>query len=391
MPGGLRGGLRIPRSETARGRRSDAARAVEPAKAPKKKISAQAAWREARALVLARKGRLALGLALMLVNRLVGLVLPATSKFLIDDVIGKGRADLLMPLALAAGAATIVQAVTSFALSQVLGVAAQRAITDMRRRIEAHVARLPVRYFDSTQAGVLISRIMSDAEGIRNIVGTGLVQLTGSIVTALIALGDPVLSELVAHAGDAGRARRVRRRDGAGVQPPAAALPRAREDQRRGDGPAERDARRHPHRQDLHRREARRAGVHEGRASPVSQHRQVDHRRVGDHRVLDRGRRRDRRDHDRDRRPVDPLRRHDARRLHLLPRSHRADGRAGRPDCLHRHADQRSVRRPRSDSRAPRDGYRGRRGQREGAARADRRRSHLRARAASNTTPASRC
>ncbi len=186
---GLRGGLRIPRSETARGRRSDAARAVEPSKAPKKKMSAQAAWREARALILARKGRLALGLALMLVNRLVGLVLPATSKFLIDDVIGKGRADMLMPLALAAGAATIVQAVTSFALSQVLGVAAQRAITDMRRRIEAHVARLPVRYFDSTQAGVLISRIMSDAEGIRNIVGTGLVQLTGSIVTAVIALG----------------------------------------------------------------------------------------------------------------------------------------------------------------------------------------------------------
>ena len=77
---------------------------------------------------------------------------------------------------------------TSFALSQVLGVAAQRAITDMRRRVEAHVARLPVRYFDSTQTGVLISRIMTDAEGIRNLVGTGLVQLTGSIVTAVVAL-----------------------------------------------------------------------------------------------------------------------------------------------------------------------------------------------------------
>jgi ABC-type multidrug transport system fused ATPase/permease subunit len=189
MPGGLRGGLRMPRSEVARGRRFDAARVAAPSGAPKKKLSAEAAWREARALILARKGRLALGLALMLVNRVVGLVLPATSKYLIDDVIGRGRADLLMPLALAAGAATIVQAVTSFALSQVLGVAAQRAITDMRRRIEAHVARLPVRYFDSTQAGILISRIMSDAEGIRNIVGTGLVQLTGSMVTAVIALG----------------------------------------------------------------------------------------------------------------------------------------------------------------------------------------------------------
>ena len=178
----------MPRSEAARGHRSSAVRAADPSKPAKKKITAQAAWREARALVMARKGRLALGLLLMLVNRLVGLVLPATSKYLIDDVIGKGHAEMLMPLAVAAGAATIVQAVTSFALSQVLGVAAQRAITDMRRRIEAHVARLPVRYFDSTQAGVLISRIMSDAEGIRNIVGTGLVQLTGSIVTALIAL-----------------------------------------------------------------------------------------------------------------------------------------------------------------------------------------------------------
>ena len=94
-----------------------------------------------------------------------------------------------MPLALVAGVATLIQAVTAFALSQVLGVAAQRAITDMRRRVEAHVARLPVRYFDSTQTGVLISRIMTDAEGIRNLVGTGLVQLTGSIVTAIAAPG----------------------------------------------------------------------------------------------------------------------------------------------------------------------------------------------------------
>jgi ABC-type multidrug transport system fused ATPase/permease subunit len=179
--------LRVPRTEAARGRRSDAARAAAP-DTPKKKVSASAAWEEARKLIVARKGRLSLGLALMLVNRTVGFVLPATSKYLIDDVIGKGRADLLMPLAFAAGAATIVQAVSSFALSQVLGVAAQRAITDMRRRVEAHVARLPVRYFDSTQSGVLISRIMSDAEGIRNLVGTGLVQLTGSVVTALAAL-----------------------------------------------------------------------------------------------------------------------------------------------------------------------------------------------------------
>jgi ABC-type multidrug transport system fused ATPase/permease subunit len=155
---------------------------------PKKKVNYSNAWQEARALIAARSGRLTLGLVLMLINRVAGLVLPATSKYLIDDVIGKRHAELLVPLALAAGGATIVQAITSFLLSQVLGVAAQRAITDMRRRVEAHVARLPVGYFDSTKSGVLISRIMTDAEGIRNLVGNGLVQLVGSIVTAVLAL-----------------------------------------------------------------------------------------------------------------------------------------------------------------------------------------------------------
>ncbi len=179
------GGLRGHGDHRGGGRSATAVRADEPAK---KQVDYSNAWQEARSLVVARRGRLALGLALMLVNRVAGLVLPATSKYLIDDVIGKQRADLLVPLALAAGGATMVQAVTSFALSQVLGVAAQRAITDMRRRVEAHVARLPVGYFDSTKSGVLISRIMTDAEGIRNLVGNGLVQLIGSIVTAVLAL-----------------------------------------------------------------------------------------------------------------------------------------------------------------------------------------------------------
>src|SRR5215475_15629199 len=144
-------------------------------KEKKKRINKSDAWREAKSLVVAHRGRLAFGAALMLINRLVGLVLPASSKYIIDDVIGKGRAEMLAPIAMAAGAATLVQAVTSFSLSQILGVAAQRAITDMRKRVQAHVMRLPVRYFDSTQTGILISRIMSDAEGIRNLVGTGLV------------------------------------------------------------------------------------------------------------------------------------------------------------------------------------------------------------------------
>ena len=146
-------------------------------------------WEEARVLVWAHRGRLALGLGLMLVNRTVGLVLPATSKFLVDDVIGKGRADLLPMLALAAAGATLVQAVTSFSLSQILSVAAQRAIAEMRKSVNDHVMRLPVRYFDTTQTGQLISRIMNDAEGIRNLIGTGLVQLTGGFVEGGLALG----------------------------------------------------------------------------------------------------------------------------------------------------------------------------------------------------------
>ncbi len=154
----------------------------------KQKVRWPAAWREARRLISENRGRLALGLFLMLISRLAGLVLPASSKILIDEVIGKHRHDLLPLLALAAGAATLIDGAISFSLSQVLGVAAQHAITDMRRSVHAHVMRLPVRYFDSTQTGILISRIMTDAEGIRNLVGTGLVQLTGSIVTGILSL-----------------------------------------------------------------------------------------------------------------------------------------------------------------------------------------------------------
>jgi subfamily B ATP-binding cassette protein MsbA len=159
---------------------------MDPAK--KKKVSASAAWREARELVGVHRRRLSLGLGLMLTSRLTGFVLPASTKWVVDDVLSQGKTELLGPIALAAGAATIVQAVTSFWLSQILGVAAQRAVTDMRKRVQAHVMRLPVRYFDSTQTGVLLSRIMSDADGLRNLVGTGLVQLVGGLVTAGLGL-----------------------------------------------------------------------------------------------------------------------------------------------------------------------------------------------------------
>ena len=160
-----------------------------PAAAKKAKVNTQRAWREARALLREHQKSLAIGLSLMLISRLAGLVLPISTKFLIDDVLGKSDAAKLMPLALAAGVATLVQAVTSYANSQVVSVAAQLAISNMRQRVQAHIMRLPVSYFDSTKSGVLIARVMNDAEGIRNLVGTGIIQLVGGLLTAVIALG----------------------------------------------------------------------------------------------------------------------------------------------------------------------------------------------------------
>ena len=144
--------------------------------------------RDALELIAARRGRLALGLGLMLISRLAGMILPGTTKILLDNIIGKGQRQLLLPLVAAAGAATLIQAITGFALSQVLGKAAQRSITDMRRAVQSHVGRLQVAFFDQTKTGVLLSRVMSDAEGIRNLVGTGLVELAGGLLTAVFAL-----------------------------------------------------------------------------------------------------------------------------------------------------------------------------------------------------------
>jgi ATP-binding cassette, subfamily B, putative efflux pump len=173
---------RIPPAETGAGtKRADAGTN------PQKKLT-PGAWDEARALVYRHRKRLSLGLSLMLISRAAGLVAPFSTKFFMDNVIAQQRWDLLPRLGLAVGLAAIVDTVCSFANSQVLGVAGQRAITEMRKDIEAHVMRLPIRYFDATKTGVLISRIMTDAEGIRNLVGTGIVQLTGSIVSATLAL-----------------------------------------------------------------------------------------------------------------------------------------------------------------------------------------------------------
>src|SRR5215218_11206556 len=108
----------------------------------KKKIQWSNAWKDARELIWAHRRRMMLGAVLMLINQSMGLVLPASTKYLIDVVIGQGRTDLLWKTALAAGGATIIQALTSFSLSQVLGVAAQRAITDMRKKVQAQISRL---------------------------------------------------------------------------------------------------------------------------------------------------------------------------------------------------------------------------------------------------------
>jgi ABC-type multidrug transport system fused ATPase/permease subunit len=145
--------------------------------------------RDAKRLIVAHRSHLAVGGALMLINRLVGFVLPASSKYIVDEVIIKGRKELLVIIALVAGAATLAQTVTSFLMSLTLGAATQRAIIEMRKNIQARVGHLPIRYFDSTQTGNLISRIMNDADGLRNLIGGGLLELVGSIITAIIAVG----------------------------------------------------------------------------------------------------------------------------------------------------------------------------------------------------------
>ena len=139
-------------------------------------------------LIRPRRLVLLLGFLLMIINRVSGLVLPYSTKYLIDIVIVKKHYALLKPLVLVVLAATAIQGVTSFALTQLLSKAAQRLIADLRRRLQTHVGRLSVAFHDSTKTGILLSRIMSDVEGVRNLIGTGLVDLAGGLMTAVIAL-----------------------------------------------------------------------------------------------------------------------------------------------------------------------------------------------------------
>ncbi len=139
-------------------------------------------------LVRPRRGKLALGFLLMLINRPAGLVLPGSTKYLVDSVIMKHQTGMLKPLVLVVLAATLIQGVTSFTLTQLLSKEAQRLIAELRRKVQEHVGRLPVAYYDANKTGALVSRIMTDVEGVRNLIGTGLIEFVGGILTALIAL-----------------------------------------------------------------------------------------------------------------------------------------------------------------------------------------------------------
>ncbi|HEY6385634.1 MAG TPA: ABC transporter ATP-binding protein [Candidatus Acidoferrum sp.] len=139
-------------------------------------------------LIKPRRGLLVLGFALMAINRVCGLVLPASTKYFVDDVANKRQVYLLTPIVLGVLAATIIQGLTSFTLTQLLSKSAQKMITELRQQVQAHIGRLPISFYDTNKTGVLVSRIMSDVEGVRNLVGTGLVEFVGGLMTAVFAL-----------------------------------------------------------------------------------------------------------------------------------------------------------------------------------------------------------
>src|SRR5246500_1888160 len=161
------------------------------AKSPAKNEKRKNAWKnlpDVWALMKPRRGFLILGFLLMAGNRVSGLVLPASTKYFVDNVILHRQVRLLTPLALAVLGATIIQGLTSFTLTQLLSKSAQRMITELRRQVQAHIGRLPIAFYDANKTGVLVSRIMSDVEGVRNLTGTGLVEFVGGLMTAAIAL-----------------------------------------------------------------------------------------------------------------------------------------------------------------------------------------------------------
>ncbi len=181
LPTGQMGAERLPRARAAlRGAGPDT-----PKKKPELKKVLPEIWR----LVLPRKWLMVFGLLLMAINRVAGLVLPLTTKDLVNNVLTKHEARLLWPLVGLVFGATAVQAVTSYSLTQLLSKAAQRMIADLRKRVQQHIGRLPVSFYDANRTGVLVSRIMTDVEGVRNLIGTGLVQFVGGMLTAVLVFG----------------------------------------------------------------------------------------------------------------------------------------------------------------------------------------------------------
>ena len=161
------------------------------AKAPARKKSKRQqftnVWPEVWTLVYPRRWILLLGLLLLVVNRVVALALPISTKFLIDDVVGKKHSELLLPLVAGVLTAVLMQAGTSFALTQLLSKSAWVLITELRIKVQARIARLPIKYYDANRTGTLVSRIMSDVEGVRNLIGTGLMDFVGSVLTAMFS------------------------------------------------------------------------------------------------------------------------------------------------------------------------------------------------------------
>jgi subfamily B ATP-binding cassette protein MsbA len=141
-----------------------------------------------RTIIWPRRRLLLFGLFLIVINRLSGLVLPGASKYLIDEVIANGDLEFMKILLLGVSGAIIIQATSSFFLTRILSVEAQHLISNLRSQVQKHVIYQPVRFFDNTKSGELVSRIMTDVEGVRNLVGTGLVQLFGGVLTSIVAL-----------------------------------------------------------------------------------------------------------------------------------------------------------------------------------------------------------
>ncbi len=138
-------------------------------------------------IIWPRKWILFAGLAIIIINRLASLVLPKATGYLVDDVVTPSRFDLLPMLLVAVGGAVLIQAISSFALTRILSVEAQHLIAELRAKVQQHIIQLPISFFDNNKSGALVSRIMSDVEGVRNLVGTGFVQLLGGALTSVLS------------------------------------------------------------------------------------------------------------------------------------------------------------------------------------------------------------